>query len=120
MKLTALLVPIIALAVGCAGGYVEAGGVSTTGAYVEAPLPGDADAFPRYWYDGEWVYDVHGAVYRHDGGHWYRFRERPVNLGRAYAPMRPSVRAPARIPRERIERAPQPRIEHRATERERR
>jgi len=81
MKLHILLVPVVALAAGCAGGYVTTGdGTVTTGAYVEDDVgPGvvDVETYPRAYYDGGYVYNVNGRYYRRNGAHWYRYHERP-------------------------------------------
>jgi len=83
MKSAALLISVCALVAGsfgCAGGYVEA--TYPSGAYIEVGPPAvDIDTYPRYWYGGHWVYDVHGTYYRADGGRWYRYNERPRDLG---------------------------------------
>lgn len=80
MKLATLLVPIVALAAGCAGGYV--GYTEPSGAYVdEAPPVGvDVETYPRAYYGGDWVYNVNGRYYRRHGNGWYRYREEPRGL----------------------------------------
>ena len=79
MKITALIIPAIALAAAaCGGGYVGYG-YETTGAYVDDdPGPGvDVETYPRAYYDGGWVYNVNGRYYRRNGRHWRRYREEP-------------------------------------------
>lgn len=80
MKITALLIPIVALAAGCAGGYVGYD-TGTTGAYIEddgPPVGVDVETYPRAYYDGGYVYNVNGRYYRRHGDHgWYRYREAP-------------------------------------------
>lgn len=80
MKITAILVPIVALAMaGCAGGFVGYD-TGTTGAYVdtEAPPVGiDVDTYPRAYYDGGYVYNVNGRYYRREGNGWRHYREAP-------------------------------------------
>ena len=81
MKFTALMIPVIALACGCGGAYVESDGTYTTGAYVEEPAPPvEIETYPRYYYRGDYVYDVNGRYYRHHGRHWYRYHQRPADL----------------------------------------
>jgi hypothetical protein len=83
MKLSALI-PTLALVAGCAGGYVQVPDVYVTGAVVATPAPVvDLDYYPRYWYHGYWVYDVHGRLYRHDGARWFEYRERPHDFDHA-------------------------------------
>ncbi len=81
MKIT-MMVSALAIAAGCAGGYVSAGvGPVTTSAeiYDENP-PVDIETSPRYAYHGDYVYNVRGRYYHRVNNRWMRYRERPRDL----------------------------------------
>ena len=85
MKRIVFMVPVLALAAGCTG-YVtspngQAGATVTTGAevYDDTP-PVNIETYPRYEYNGGYVYNVNGRYYHRNGNRWTHSNERPKGL----------------------------------------
>jgi hypothetical protein len=84
MKRIFIMVPVLALAAGCTGYVATPNGsaeVTTTGAevYDDTP-PVNIETYPRYEYNGGYVYNVNGRYYHRNGNRWMRYNERPRNL----------------------------------------
>jgi hypothetical protein len=80
-----IMVPVLALAAGCTGTFTTPnGGVGatvTTGAeVVDDTPPVNVETYPRYEYNGGYVYNVNGRYYHRNGSRWMRYNERPRNL----------------------------------------
>lgn len=84
MKRIFIMVPVLALAAGCTGYVTTPNGsadVTTTGAeiYDDTP-PVNIETYPRYEYNGGYVYNVNGRYYHRNGNRWMRYNERPRGL----------------------------------------
>ena len=92
MNRIAIMVPVLAIAAGCTGYVTSPNGavgasVTTTGAeVVDDTPPVNIETYPRYEYQGSYVYNVDGRYYHRNGNRWMRFNERPRGLDERFEP----------------------------------
>jgi hypothetical protein len=84
MKRILIMVPVLALAAGCTvygtpTGSVEAT-TTTSAEVVDDTPPVNIETYPRYEYNGGYVYNVNGRYYHRNGTRWMRYNERPRGL----------------------------------------